>query len=169
MSPGPRRRLSVVDQCTSRAAWRCAETGARACQASSGDGVRYDVLSYWSVLDQPGNREVAEHLQVLYEEFYDGLAKDLQARRIAVGVLVMPSKFDVMAGRSPEEGFFVRLAEERGIPYLRLLPALDSRRSPYPFLLYDGHLNEQGNKVVAEAVFDWLFRSDTAPFPQLRG
>jgi hypothetical protein len=132
-------------------------------------GIAYDALARWSVLEQPGNEATAERLKAIYRELYDALVAELRARGIAFGVIILPGKFNVMAHRLPEEGFFVSLAEAARAPCLRLLPVLDAQRSPYAYLMYDGHLNEHGNQVVGRAVFEWLFESEPAPFARLRG
>jgi lysophospholipase L1-like esterase len=129
--------------------------------------IRYDVLSRWSVLADSSRRETATDLMETYTGLYDSLVAELQDRGIAFGVIILPSKFDILAQRYPEEAFFVGLAEKHRIPYLLLFPALDANRSPYPYLMYDGHLNEVGNRVIATAVYDWLYRADPVPFPAL--
>ncbi len=131
--------------------------------------IRYDVLNRWSVLADSSRRESATELMEIYSEMYASLVNELRDRDIAFGVVILPSKFDVLAQRYPEEAFFIDLAEEHDVRYLRLFPALDANRSPYAYLMYDGHLNELGNRAVATAVFDWLYRAEPAPFPSLRG
>lgn len=130
--------------------------------------LRYDVLSHWSVLADTTRRETAERLMAIYEDLYRSIVDELRNQGTEVGVVVLPSKFDLLAGRYPEEAFFIRLADEYGVPYLRLFPRLDSNRTPYAFLMYDGHLNEVGNRAVAEAVYDWLYVMDPVPFAILR-
>lgn len=130
--------------------------------------IRYDVLRHWSVLADSSRHETAARLMAQYAEEYGSLATELSARDIGFGVIVIPSKFDLLAGRYPEESFFVSLAEAHGVPYLRVFPILDSNRSPYPFLMYDGHLNETGNRLIAEAITTWLHEAEPAPFPILR-
>ncbi len=130
--------------------------------------VHRDELRHWSVLADDSRRDVAERLTTEYTASFDSLASELARDSIAFGVIILPSKFDVLAGRFPEEDFFLRLAEKQGVPTLRVFPVLDTKRSPYAFLMYDGHLNEHGNRLVAEAVSEWVFRRDPAPFPALR-
>lgn len=130
--------------------------------------IRHDVLSRWSVLADASQRETAAELMEIYTEQYDSLVAELRDRGIALGVLILPSKFDLLAQRYPEEAFFVGLADKHGVPYLLLFPTLDANRTPYPYLMYDGHLNEVGNRVVATAVYEWLYRADRTPFPTLR-
>lgn len=130
--------------------------------------IRYDVLRHWSILADTSNREIGQRLMHLYREEYEALVADLSRRGIAFGAIIIPSKFDVLAGRFPEEEFFVGLAERNAVPWLRVFPTLDAHRSPYTFLMYDGHLNELGNRLIAEAVRDWLYVSSPAPFPVLR-
>jgi hypothetical protein len=130
--------------------------------------IRYDVLSRWSVLADSSRRETAAPLMEIYGELYDSLVAELRDRHISLGVIILPSKFDVLAQRYPEEAFFIGLADQSDVPYLRLFPALDANRSPYPYLMYDGHLNEAGNRAVATAVFEWLYHAEPAPFPSLR-
>jgi hypothetical protein len=130
--------------------------------------IRYDVLRHWSVLADTSRRDAAQRLMGLYRQQYESLVAELAARNIDFGVIVIPSKFDVLAGRFPEEEFFVGLAEKNDVPYLRVFPILDEKRSPYTFLMYDGHLNELGNRLIAEAVQRWLHAAEPAPFPVLR-
>ena len=130
--------------------------------------VHYDLLRHWSVIADSSQQETATRLMAEYTAEYDSLVGELSSRGIAFGVVILPSKLDLLAGRYPEEPFFVSLAEARGVPYLRTFPVLDSNRSPYPFLMYDGHLNEAGNRVIANAIRDWLFVATPAPFAALR-
>ena len=130
--------------------------------------VRYDVLKTWSVLEGDSKREWAEKLKGIYRDLYRGLMEDLRAKDIEVAVLIFPSKMDVLAQRSPEEAFFTDLAREFKVPYFTVMPTLDANRAGMPFYVYDGHLNEFGNRVVARAVWGWLFSADPAPVHALR-
>ncbi|HWP02156.1 MAG TPA: SGNH/GDSL hydrolase family protein, partial [Gemmatimonadaceae bacterium] len=118
-------------------------------------GIEYDVLARWSVLADSSRSEEATRLKVIYESQYEELVKDLTARGVAFGVIILPSKFDILAKRFPEEQFFLSLANRYAAPYLRVFPVVDANRSPYPFLMYDGHLNEIGNRLVATALYRW--------------
>ena len=82
-------------------------------------------------------------------------------------MVIVPSKFDVLAGRSPEEPFFLELARGKNVPALSLFSRFDKQRSPYPYLKYDGHLNERGNELVADAVMEWLFDEEPEVFRAL--
>lgn len=130
-------------------------------------GVHYDLLKHWSVLADTARAAHARQLMEMYKSEFASLKSDLGRRGIGFGVVILPSKFDLLAGRFPEERFFRDLAEEENVPYLSTFPLLDSNRDPYPFLMYDGHLNELGNRLIADAVFTWLF-DDPALFPALR-
>lgn len=132
-------------------------------------GIHRDELEHWSVIADTTRREEANRLMASYAAAFDSLAAELARDSIGFGTIILPSKFDVMAGRFPEEDFFLGLATRNGLPALRIFPVLDAQRSPYAFLMYDGHLNEHGNRVVAAAVTEWLLRADPAPFPLLRG
>jgi hypothetical protein len=132
------------------------------------NGIERDALRHWSVMADSSRHDESLRLQNVYASLFGDLIAKLAARGVATGVVIFPSKFDVLARRSPEESFFVPLAERNHVPHLRLFPLLDERRSPYTFLMYDGHLNEHGNRLVAGAVYDWLFTADTIPFPRLR-
>jgi lysophospholipase L1-like esterase len=132
------------------------------------NGIHRDELARWSVLADTTRRETAERLQREYSASFDSLATELAADRIAFGVVIFPSKFDVLAGRYPEEALFLGLAERHRLPALRIFPVLDAKRAPYAFLMYDGHLNEHGNRLVADAVSEWLFTAEPAPFGALR-
>lgn len=131
-------------------------------------GTERDVLRHWSVMADTSRRAEAERFQETYSLLYADLATTLSARRIAFGVVIIPSKLDLLARRYPEEAFFVELATRHNVPYLRLFPVLDAQRSPFAFLMYDGHLNERGNRLVAEEVYRWLFEPNPAHFPPLR-
>jgi alkylated DNA nucleotide flippase Atl1 len=130
--------------------------------------IEYDTLKNWSVLENPDNTEAAEKLKGIYSELYRGLVHELRAKGIEFGVLIIPSKFDVLAGRYPEAAFFHSLAEEHEVPALPLLPVFKENRRTYPFLMYDGHLNETGNRMVSDSVLNWLFETDPPPFPVWR-
>lgn len=105
---------------------------------------------------------------MIYEELYDSLVTELTDREVELGVLILPSKFDLLAGRSPEEPFSSRWQKSTEYPMLALMETLDSARPKYPFLMYDGHVNDYGHYVVARTVFDWLSESAPGPFPKLR-
>ena len=130
--------------------------------------IPYEVLHHWSVLEKPGMGETAEKLKRVYSGVYGALVRHLREWNVEFGVLILPSKFDLLAGRSPEEAFFVKLAEAERVPYLPLMPVLDSYRAESPYLLYDGHLSELGNFAVAKAIMQWLFESTPPPFAKLR-
>lgn len=132
-------------------------------------GIHRDELERWSVLADSTRKDEAARLQEQYTASFDSLAIDLARDSIAFGVIVLPSKFDLMAGRFPEEPFFLRTAARHRLPALRLFPVLDANRRPYAFLMYDGHLNAHGNRLVANAVTEWLLRTAPAPFPLIRG
>ncbi len=129
--------------------------------------IKYDVLGTWSVLEGDSKREFAERLKTIYHGLYGSLVQDMRSRQIEFGVIVLPSKMDLLAKRSPEGEYFVGLAKEFGVPHLSLFPALDAQRAGMPFHLYDGHMNELGNRVVATAVWDWLFATVPPPIPSL--
>jgi hypothetical protein len=131
-------------------------------------GIHYDVLSRWSVLADSSNEKLAERLTKQYRELFSAMLTRVRARGASLGVVIIPSKFDVLAGRSPEEGFFVKLAAANGVAALPLFETFDAARFPYPYLMYDGHLNRHGNSIVARAVMSWLYDGQPAPFAQLR-
>lgn len=131
-------------------------------------GIKRDVLRHWSVLADSTRQAEAARLMALYTATYDTLVTELRRDGVMLGAMILPSKFDILAGRFPEESFFVQIAESRRVPYLRVYPVLDTKRVPYAFLMYDGHLNEHGNRLVAEALERWLFDSEPAPFTSLR-
>jgi len=131
-------------------------------------GIHRDELRHWSVIADTTRRDEAARLTAQYAAAYDSLATELARDSIGFGVIILPSKFDLLAGRFPEEDFFLGLAERHGVPALRIFPILDAHRRPYPFLMYDGHLNPRGNRLVADALMEWLFAREPAPFPVLR-
>jgi hypothetical protein len=130
--------------------------------------VRYDVLKTWSVMEGEGNRAYAQKLEGIYQDLYASLVHDMQERHIQFATLIFPSKMDVLAQRSPEGQFFAQLAKKFQVPYLSLMPTLDAHRAEMPYYLYDGHMNEVGNRLVAGAVWNWLFTTDPAPVAALR-
>jgi hypothetical protein len=130
-------------------------------------GIHYDLLARWSVLADPNNRTLAAQLKEQYSTLYASTIDRIRSRGAEVGVVIVPSKFDVLAGHSPEEEFFLDLARAKGVPALALFRNFDARRSPYPYLTYDGHLNERGNELVADAVMAWLFDGEVPVFRAL--
>jgi hypothetical protein len=134
----------------------------------SQNNMHYDVLSRWSVLADSSNSPLALRLEKQYSDLFETELAKVRARGAKFGVTIMPSKFDVLAGRSPEEQFFVDLAKKNDVPALTLYSTFDAARKPFPFLMYDGHLNREGNQLVARTVATWLFDSDPAPFAALR-
>lgn len=131
-------------------------------------GIHRDELRHWSVVADTTRREEAARLKAQYTASFDSLSTELTRDSVAFGVVIIPSKFDVMAGRFPEQPFFEELAASRGVPALPLFALFDRERSPYAFLMYDGHLNERGNRLVARAILDWIARTEAAPFALLR-
>jgi hypothetical protein len=130
--------------------------------------VRVDVLNRWSVLADSSNRTYGEWLTGIYRDLYVELVTELRDRGIEFAVVIMPSKMDLLAQRYPEGEFFERLAGDNSVPYLNVFSHLDSARRPMPYYVYDGHLDERGNRIVANAVYEWLIISDEPPFPRLR-
>lgn len=132
--------------------------------------IKYDVLSQWSILEDPSNRATAERLTTIYRSVFSDLVSNLHSAGVEVGALILPSKLDILAGRSPEEALFMSVAEDVDVPSLSLFPVLNESRNPYPYQMYDGHLSDAGNRAVASSVFDWLFPDDASasPFTALR-
>jgi lysophospholipase L1-like esterase len=60
------------------------------------------------------------------------------------------------------------LSEKLDVPYLNAFPLLNEQRQPYAYLMYDGHFNENGNRLMAEAIYSWLFEQTPVPFERLR-
>jgi hypothetical protein len=130
--------------------------------------IRVDILRRWSILADSSNREQARLLTDIYGGIYDTLLTDLRKRGIGIAVVIMPSKFDLMAGRYPEGEYFEELARHHQVPALSVYSALDARRAPMPYYTYDGHLDERGNRIVADTVYRWLTNASAPPFPALR-
>ena len=131
-------------------------------------GYQRDELHRWSVMADTSKADLAQRMQATYRTYFAELAAELRRRNVTLGVVVMPSKLDLLAKRFPEEKFFLSLAEEFEAPSLRIFPVLDGNREPYPFLMYDGHLNERGNRLLADTIAAWMLDSLASPFPQLR-
>lgn len=131
--------------------------------------IKYDVLGTWSVLEGDAKKGYADTLTTIYRQLYGSLVKDMRERNIELAALIFPSKMDVLAGRSPEGQYFEGLAREFQVPHLSLMPVIDANRAQMPFYLYDGHLNEFGNRVVADAVWNWLFTTRPGPVAALEG
>ena len=130
--------------------------------------IKRDVLRHWSVIADSTRHAEASRFKQTYDSLYADLVAELRRRRVGFGVLIVPSKPDVLAGRYPEEDFFLELARAHQVPTLRLFPTFDAHRNPYAFLMYDGHLNARGNRLIAEELHQWLFTRSPAPFPELR-
>lgn len=131
-------------------------------------GIRVDVLRRWSVLADSSNAEYGRGLTDIYTRLFGELANELREAGVGFGVVIMPSKMDLMAKRYPEGDFFESLARAQRIPAHSVFARLDAHRDPMPFYTFDGHLNEIGNALVAADVYDWLFGGHAAPFPELR-
>jgi hypothetical protein len=130
--------------------------------------VRVDVLNRWSVLADSSNSTYAEWLTGIYGELYTDLVSELRERNVDFAVVILPSKMDLMAKRYPEGEYFERLARANSVPFLNVFDALDAQRRPMPYYVYDGHLDERGNRIVSEAVYEWLITGAEAPLPRLR-
>ena len=130
--------------------------------------IKYDVLGTWSVLEGDAKKDFANKLKGIYHGLYGSLVQDMHQRNIEFAVLILPSKMDILAKRSPEGLYFSNLAHEFNVPQLSLMQALDGNRRGMPFYVYDGHMNEFGNRVVADAVWKWLFTSRPAPVAAVR-
>ena len=131
--------------------------------------IEYDALAQWSVLEDPSNQDTFRKLSTIYDSLFLSLAADLERDSVDFGVVIFPSKLDVLAGRYPEEQYFVSLAERAQVPHLSLFPTLDAERSRYVYLMYDGHFNEHGNAIVANELIRWLFTQESPPFAALKG
>lgn len=118
--------------------------------------IQYDMLGQWSVLADDRNQALADRLTSIYRGMYLELVEELRANGIEFGTIILPSKLDLLAGRYPEGDFFIELARNAEVPYVTVFDALDASRAEYPYQMYDGHLSEAGNEVVAGAVFRWL-------------
>lgn len=130
--------------------------------------VKYDVLSTWSVLENKNSTAYANKLEKIYHDLYGELVQDMRARNIQFVAMGFPSKMDVLAKRAPELEFWQSLAKEYDVPFLSLMPTMDANRAGMPFYLYDGHMNEFGNRVAADAIWKWLFNTHPAPAPLLQ-
>lgn len=130
--------------------------------------VQYDILRHWSILADSKRENQARALMEKYDELFSETVRSLRARGVSIGVIIIPSKFDLMAQIYREGRFFEQLADRHKVPHLSLIAALDSSRRPYPYLMYDGHLSRAGNRVVADEVYEWLFERMPAPFDFLR-
>ncbi len=117
-------------------------------------GRSHDVLDRWSVLVGEADRELADSLKSTYEALFLMLLDELE--EIPMAAIVFPGKMEVMAGRYPEGEFFIDLAKRHDVPYLDLMPVFLENRRPYAFQMYDGHLNEHGNALVAQEVLRWM-------------
>jgi hypothetical protein len=140
----------------------------RAFAAMIQNDIRYDVLRKWSALEDPASAEYAGRLMGIYRDLFAGLVMELRQDGVEVGTLILPSKMDVLAKRYPEEAFFASLAADFSVPHLSLMPALMAERRPYTYQMYDGHLSEHGNRVVATEIVAWMFETER-PFQRLRG
>jgi hypothetical protein len=129
---------------------------------------RLDILSRWSLLADTTNHVMADRLKSIYRGLYSDVLEELRRDGIGFAVVILPSKMDLMAQRYPEGEFFRALAEEFQVPYLDMTPVLSANRKPLPYQMYDGHLNERGNRIVARTVYEWMFEADHGPFPMLR-
>lgn len=130
--------------------------------------IRVDILRRWSVIADTTNVEYAKWLTGLYQQLYDPFVDELRRRKVGFAVVIMPSKFDLMAGRYPEGDYFGQLAKAKKVPALQLLPLLERHRDPMPYYTFDGHFNEIGNRLVAGEVYRWIFTSEENPVPMLR-
>jgi hypothetical protein len=130
-------------------------------------GIHYDILERWSVLADQSNAPLAKRLSDQYAGMFDATVAKVRERGAQMGIIIFPSKFDVLAGHSPEEPYFLALAGKHRLPTLQLFATFDTQRRPYPFLMYDGHLNPHGNYLAAQRVMAWLFDEQPAPFTML--
>ncbi len=130
--------------------------------------IKVDVLKRWSVLADSSDLTYGRELTGIYSTLYGALVDSLTARGIPLGVVIMPSKMDIMAGRYPEGEFFESIAKQRGVPAISVYPTIDAHRDPMPYYTYDGHFDERGNRLVADTVYQWLFNESRPPFPALR-
>jgi hypothetical protein len=70
--------------------------------------IHEDVLRRWSVLADPSDSAYSQTLSATYDSHYANLVDSLRARKIAFGVIMIPSKMDLMTARYPEGDFFRR-------------------------------------------------------------
>jgi hypothetical protein len=131
--------------------------------------VAYDTpLGTWSVLESGRESGQADRLKAFYRDFYEEIVEEVRSRDAEFAAVIFPSKLDLLAQRYPEGEFYRQLAGEFEVPHISMYSVLDSVRAGYPYHMYDGHLNEYGNAVVAVRLVEWLFDDSPAPLPTLR-
>lgn len=89
-------------------------------------------------------------------EAFQREARAAGARRVGVLVFPRPRELEDLARRgTPFWGTLLEALDERGIPCLDLAPTLAARGGDPPYT-GGGHLDPEGNRVVAEEVRAWL-------------
>jgi hypothetical protein len=104
-----------------------------------------------------------------YEADLERLHQWHRARGIEWGMALMPSFLASLIGRPDCYGFFEGLADERGVPLVDTNPVFTGARDAWPWLIFDGHPNARGHRMIADVLFDWMFPMDRpSPFKVLR-
>jgi lysophospholipase L1-like esterase len=83
------------------------------------------------------------------------ICSELAAEQVKVGVVVIPSRADMLKDRHEPSDFVGEVCRLEGIPYMRL----DTLLRPDHYFEHDEHLNIEGHRVASRAIMDFLSTS----------
>lgn len=93
------------------------------------------------------------------------LKADVTSHGAEFGLFLMPEGPEQHTNASPHEAFLRPLAASHGVPFRSAIAAFMAPDIPFPVVLFDGHPNVVGHRIIATYQYDWLFPKDCAsPF-----
>jgi hypothetical protein len=107
----------------------------------------------------PASKSVAEadqeYKQRITEKLLSKLAEEVRATGAKFGVVVIPFRDDLLAGKQESQAFVTAVCDENQIAHLDLTPLLDR----HDFFETDIHFNVGGHEIVAHAIDDFVANS----------
>ncbi len=102
-----------------------------------------------------------------YTARFGELVAEARAGGVEVASIFLPSFAEVMSRCSDEQTYYAEMAASNGIPHMSLMATLKPGHKPCPYIIFEGHLNEEGHRMIAGALDDWFFGTSPPPLPSL--
>ncbi len=101
-------------------------------------------------------KEIQAEARVRYERWLLRLRGYLTGRGVEVGMVALSGVENFRSGLHWEADTVEAVAIASRVPVLKMYPHFDGHRDRYPFVMYEGHYNEDGHRVIARAMYEWL-------------